>query len=112
MPFAKPRCFGEMQLIGLNGGAGGMFSAPSSDPLILALTRGGRASHLYSKHVIHVLLREEKMRERGVSIVLVLPFFQKKRPRYGDGMGYDHVFLCLFSCLKMASLQTKEGSVL
>lgn len=33
-----------MQLIGLNGGAGGMFSAPSSDPLILALTRGGRAS--------------------------------------------------------------------
>lgn len=33
-----------MQLIGLNAGAGGMFSAPSSDPLIMALTRGGRAS--------------------------------------------------------------------
>lgn len=32
-----------MQLIGLNVGAGGMFSAPSSDPVIMAL-RGGRPS--------------------------------------------------------------------
>lgn len=33
-----------MQLTGLNAGAGGMFSAPSSDPLIMALIRGGIAS--------------------------------------------------------------------
>lgn len=33
-----------MKLTGLNAGAGGMFSAPSSDPLIMALIRGGNAS--------------------------------------------------------------------
>ncbi|KAK5603906.1 hypothetical protein CRENBAI_026328 [Crenichthys baileyi] len=33
-----------MQLTGLNAGTGGMFSAPSSDPLIMALIRGGNAS--------------------------------------------------------------------
>lgn len=35
-----PQHLGEMQLTGLNAGAGGMFSAPSSDPLLLALIRG------------------------------------------------------------------------
>lgn len=34
----------EIQLTGLNAGAGGLFSAPSSDPLIMALIRGGKAS--------------------------------------------------------------------
>lgn len=33
-----------MQLAGLNAGTGGMFSAPSSDPLIMALIGGGNAS--------------------------------------------------------------------
>lgn len=39
-----PQHFGEMQITGLNAGAGGMFSAPSSDPLIMALIRGKNAS--------------------------------------------------------------------
>lgn len=37
-----PQHFGEMPLTGLNAGAGGMFSAPSSDPLILVLIMGGK----------------------------------------------------------------------
>lgn len=39
-----PQHFGEMPLTGLNAGAGGTFSAPSSDPLTLALIMGGKCA--------------------------------------------------------------------